>query len=218
MSSHYSAVMFDLDGTLADTLADITNVGNHMLSHYGLPAIEQPRYRYLAGQGMEYLVAEALGPDHQQHLTEAVELAKAYQLQHGMDLAQPYQGIPQLLDELTRRKLKLAVLSNKPHPATEAMIGKLFGQWSFDAVWGKKPQFQPKPDPTSARAVADQLGIPVEQWLYLGDTRVDMETATAAGFCCVGVLWGFRDEPELRQSGADHIIKQPMDLIDVLDN
>ena len=105
MTESYSAVMFDLDGTLADTLADITNVGNHMLSKFGLPPIEMPRYRFLAGQGMEYLVQEALGPQNQHHMAEAAQLAKAYQLEHGMDLAQPYEGIPQLLDALFNRRV-----------------------------------------------------------------------------------------------------------------
>jgi len=216
MTGPFHAVMFDLDGTLADTLADITNVGNYMLEKFDLPPMQEDRYRYLAGLGMHYLVSEALGDGNQHLVDQGVELAKAYQMEHGIDLAGPYPGVPQLLDQLIERKLKLAVLSNKQHPATQLVMQKLFSKWSFDAIWGVRPEYEPKPDPSSAKAMASELGIAPKNWLYLGDTDVDMQTATGAGFCAVGVLWGFRDESELRDNGAQHIIKHPSELLDLL--
>ena len=213
---NFDAVMFDLDGTLVDTLADIANVGNYTLAKLGQPIHEIDAYRYLAGQGARWLVEHALEPDQQHLVEEGFEILKAYQLEHGMDLAEPYDGIPQMLDELTNRGLKKAVLSNKPDHATQDMIRIKCDRWSFDAVWGHKEEFPLKPDATSAIAVAEEVGVEPSRWLYLGDTKIDMETANGAGFHAVGVLWGFRDEQELRDSGARTIISHPMELIDLL--
>jgi phosphoglycolate phosphatase len=209
--------MFDLDGTLADTLADIAAAGNHALSSLGLATIPVDRYRYLAGQGIRQLVIDALGPDHQQLVPQALELARRFQLEHGLDHAGLYPGIAPLLDELTRRKLKTAVLSNKPQPATHLAVTKLLGRWQFDVVAGQNDGFPLKPDPSQALAIAQRLAVPVQRWLYLGDTAVDMRTAVAAGFYPVGVLWGFRPEAELRENGARAVIANPLDLLRLLD-
>jgi phosphoglycolate phosphatase len=215
--NQFTAVMFDLDGTLADTLADIAAAGNHALTTLGLAPIPVERYRYLAGQGIRQLVVDALGPDHSDLVPQALELTRAYQLAHGLDQTTLYPGIPELLAELTRRNLKTAVLSNKPHPATEIAVAKVLGNWQFDAVAGQREGIPLKPDPTQALAIAEKLAVPVQQWLYLGDTAVDMQTAVAAGFYPVGVLWGFRQEAELRENGARTVIAHPMDLVELLD-
>jgi len=216
-ASRYDAVMFDLDGTLADTLADIAAAGNHALTTLGLAPIPVERYRYLAGQGIGWLVTHALGPAHADLVPQALELTRSYQLAHGLDQTTLYPGIPELLDELTRRKLKAAVLSNKPHPATEIAVAKVLGNWRFDAVAGQREGFPLKPDPQQALVIAAKLGVPVGHWLYLGDTAVDMQTAVAAGFHPVGVLWGFRQEAELRENGARTIIAHPQDLLKLLE-
>jgi phosphoglycolate phosphatase len=216
-STQYEAVMFDLDGTLADTLADIAAVGNHALGRLGLAAIPVEKYRFLAGQGIRRLISDALGPEHQDLVPEAVELARAYQLEHGLDHARLYPGIAQLLDELTRRKLKTAVLSNKPHPATQVAVAKLLGNWRFDAVAGQREGVPLKPDPRQALEIAERLAVPAPRWLYLGDTAADMRTAVAARFHPVGVLWGFREEAELRANGARTIIAHPLELLKLLD-
>ena len=212
----YDAVMFDLDGTLADTLADIAGSGNHALTNLGLAPIPVAQYRYLAGQGIRRLVSDALGPAHQDLVPRALELARTYQLEHGLDHAKLYPGIPELLDELARRKLKTAILSNKPHPATLLAVAKLLGNWRFDAVAGQREGIPLKPDPQGALAIAQTLAVPAQRWLYLGDTAVDMQTAVAAGFHPVGVLWGFRQEPELRENGARTVIAQPLELLKLL--
>ncbi len=197
----FDAVMFDLDGTLADTLADIAAAGNHALTSLGLAPVPVERYRYLAGQGIHWLVTHGLGPDHQDLVPAALELTRNYQLEHGLDQTTLYPGIPELLDELARRKLKMAVLSNKPHPATQIAVARVLRNWRFDAIAGQREGVPLKPDPRQALAIAQNLNVPVQRWLYLGDTAVDMQTAVAAGFHPVGVLWGFRQEAELRENG-----------------
>lgn len=209
--------MFDLDGTLADTLGDIAACGNHTLAALGRTPIELIRYRYLAGQGARYLVREALGVDDDDPLVDrGLEIFRAYQLEHGMDLTQPYDGMPDTLNALVQHGCTLAVLSNKPDAATRAMVGRVFANWRFAAVRGHVDGFPLKPDPAAAKAIADELNVKPHTWLYIGDTDIDMQTAKAAGMTAVGVLWGFRDEAELRNSGADHIIANPRQIIDLL--
>ena len=205
--------MFDLDGTLADTLADIAAAANHALGQLGHEPIELPRYRYLAGQGLERLITDSLGPEHAGQIDEGMKLFRAFYAEHGMDQTKPYDGVPELLDELVRRKVPLSVLSNKPHPATQTVMEKVFGRWTFDVIFGHRPGAPLKPDPASALEIAQMLKVEPQHWLYVGDTKVDMETATAAGMFAVGVTWGFRDEPELVASGARVIIHEPLELL-----
>lgn len=212
----YRAVMFDLDGTLADTLADIAAAANHALTQLERPTHDVATYRYLAGQGLESLMVDALGPDHRHLVERGMEIFRSYYAEHDMDHTGPYDGIPDLLDELEMLDMRLAVLSNKPDPATQRLMRTAFPRWDFDAVLGHREGSPLKPDPASAVEITQRLGIAPEAWLYVGDTRVDMETATRAGMFAVGVLWGFRDEPELRESGAKAIIRYPAELMGLL--
>lgn len=205
--------MFDLDGTLADTLADIAAAANHALGTLGHAPIELPRYRYLAGQGLHSLMAEALDADHADKIDEGMAAFRAYYAEHYIDHTRPYAGIPDLLDELTRRSVPMTVLSNKPHPATQTVMAEVFGKWKFDMILGHRPGTPLKPDPASALEITRELKVEPARWVYVGDTKVDMETATAAGLFAVGVTWGFRDEPELVASGAKVIIHDPMELL-----
>jgi phosphoglycolate phosphatase len=216
MTRRFDAVLFDLDGTLADTLQDIANAANFALGRLGHAPIETPRFRYLAGQGLKNLMIAALGPAHQHQVEEAMGYFRGFYADHFIDNTRPFAGMADVLDELVRRGLPMAVLSNKPHPATMLVMEKVFGRWRFASVVGHKPEAPLKPDPTSAFAIAARLNVPAERWLYVGDTRVDMETAVNAGMFPVGVLWGFRDEPELRASGAKVIITEPRELLDLL--
>jgi phosphoglycolate phosphatase len=209
--------MFDLDGTLADTLVDIAAAGNYALRQLGRPVQPVARYRYLAGQGAHSLVTDALGPEHAGDIPRGVELFKQYQLEHGLEHTHPYPGIPEMLEGLVRRGLKLAVLSNKPDAATQIAVRTVLGSFRFDAVAGQRDDQPLKPDPRPALALARQLGVAPGQWFYLGDTRVDMETARGAGFYAVGVLWGFRDEPELRAAGAQALIRDPRALLELVE-
>lgn len=209
--------MFDLDGTLADTLGDIGACGNHMLTSLGRAPIELSRFRYLAGQGARYLVREALGvADDDPIVDRGLDVFRVYQLEHGMDLTRPYDGMPEALDALVQRSRRLAVLSNKPDAATRAMVSRVFARWCFAAVRGQVDGYPLKPDPAGALAIARELDVEPKAWLYVGDTDVDMQTAKAAGMTALGALWGFRDERELRESGADHLIAHPREIVDFL--
>lgn len=213
----HRAVLFDLDGTLADTLRDIAESVNWALEQVGRPPRPLNDYRYLAGQGVDHLIAHALGPDHQALHAQAKSLYMARYEAHKYDHTAPYGGVPELLDALRQHGLRMAVLSNKPHRDTADMMARTFGRWPFDAVRGAQPGVPLKPDPTAALAIARELDIPPEDWLYVGDTRVDMLTGKGAGMFTVGVLWGFRDEAELRENGADGIIAEPAELLAFLD-
>jgi phosphoglycolate phosphatase len=217
MPPRFAAAMFDADGTLADTLEDIAAAGNHALAQLGRPPLPVPRYRHLAGQGAHYLVSTALGPDCQHLVGQGLALFRAYQLEHGLDHTRPFPGIPELLDEFTRRGLRLAILSNKGDAATRLLAARVFPRWRFDAVAGLVDGQPFKPDPAGALKIARQLSIPPERWLYFGDTDVDMFTATRAGMFAVGVRWGFREEKELRESGAKLIISHPLEVLTLLD-
>ncbi|MCE9590054.1 MAG: HAD family hydrolase [Planctomycetes bacterium] len=209
----HRSIIFDLDGTLADTLADIAAAANHALAEMGRPTFDVQRYRYLAGQGLHSLMTDALGPGHAGLVPRGMELFRAYYSDHWTDHTAPYPGVPALLDELTRRGVRMAVLSNKPDSATQAMMKHGFARWRFDAVIGQREGKPLKPDPAGALEIAETCGVPAKEWLYVGDTKVDMMTATRAGMFAVGVLWGFRDEPELRDNGARVIIREPAELL-----
>lgn len=213
---HKRSVIFDLDGTLADTLADIAISANHALATLGRPTFETPRYRFLAGQGLHSLMTDALGADHASLVPRGMELFLAHYADHWTDHTAPYPGIPALLDELTRQGVRMAVLSNKPHAATLAMMRHAFSQWHFEVVLGQREGKPLKPDPAGALEIAQQLDIPPRDWLYVGDTKADMLTANRAGMFAVGVLWGFREEQELRDNGAQAIITQPSELLGLI--
>ena len=209
--------MFDLDGTLADTLEDIAAVTNRVLAELGRPTVETARYRHLVGRGVHRLFTRAMGPGHEDLIPRAAELFELYYATDGQKHTVPYEGVPEMLDALVERDLRMAVLSNKPDDGTQDTVRQVLGRWRFDLVRGDRPPAPLKPDPTSAMAISDELGIAPEHWLYLGDTAVDMQTAVAAGMFPVGVLWGFRDEAELRGNGAEVVIGHPMEVLRLLD-
>ncbi len=208
----FDAVMFDLDGTLLDTLADIAAAGNHVLTQLGRSPLRVDKYRFLAGQGAPWLIQNALGVEREHLWDRALALFKSYQLEHGLDQTRPYPGVEELLDELSGGGVRMAVLSNKPDAAAQLAVSRCLSRWRFDVVLGHRDGAAAKPDPGGALRIAEELSIEPRRWLYLGDTRVDMQTATAAGMYAVGALWGFRDETELRESGARALLKHPCEL------
>lgn len=212
----YEAVMFDLDGTLADTLEEIATTVNAALADVGREALPVASYRMLVGKGATWLFEQVLGNDDPQRLTRAIERYEHHYEMMGLKLTKPYEGIEALLDTLAAREIKRAVMSNKPHPATVLTMKTIFGRHAFDAVRGHRPPVGVKPDPTAPLSICEELGIEPTKWLYVGDTAVDMQTACNAGFYAVGVLWGFRDEKELRDNGADAIIATPGELLALL--
>ncbi|MEL7089700.1 MAG: HAD family hydrolase [Planctomycetota bacterium] len=209
----YDAIMFDLDGTLADTLADIAAAGNHAFAAVGRPTFPVADYRTLAGQGLERLIRDGLGPEHAGLFDDACAAFHEYYAVHRYDRTAPYPGVAELLDELVARNIRLAVMSNKPDEATVDMVDHVFSRWDFAAVRGHRPGYPVKPNPQAPREICAETGIAPERWLYVGDTDVDMQTGRRAGFFTVGVTWGFRDEAELRDAGADAIIDRPAQFL-----
>ena len=208
----YKAVLFDLDGTLTDTLVDIADAMNRALRLHGLPEWPVEAYRYLVGNGAKVLSERCVR--ERQELSAAVrQTYQAYYETHNLVQTKPYEGVPEMLQALVDRGRRLAVFSNKPDADTKAVVRHFFPEIPFAVVRGQVEGVPVKPDPTGALAVADEMGLAPGEFLYLGDTAVDMECALAAGMHPVGALWGFRTEEELRQSGAEHLARQPGDLL-----
>ncbi|MFD1771663.1 HAD family hydrolase [Sphingobacterium suaedae] len=206
-------IIFDLDGTLIDTLADLANSCNYALNAHGYPVHPISAYRIFVGNGITKLVQRAL-PDG--HTPETIERVKKtfveYYTLHANDSTQPYLGIMEALITLKGREYLLSVASNKYHEATEALVGKYFGNIGFDVVLGHREGKPAKPDPQIVFDTLETLNVDPKNCIYVGDSSVDMNTATAAGVTSVGVTWGFRSESELREHGADHLIHHPREL------
>ncbi len=212
------AVIFDLDGTLADTLGTIAEVVNFALTQLELPTHELDAFRTMVGDGIVKLCERAL-PEGRQDLWEPLIAAvRTRYATHATDQAALYPGIREVLVELRKRGARLGVLSNKPHPLTVQTVEDLQIAERFDCVLGHKEEFSPKPDPAGARWMVEQLGVARESILYVGDTCTDMETARAAGLTPVGVAWGFRPREELVESGAEHVIESAAEILALYDS
>ncbi|MEW6220389.1 MAG: HAD family hydrolase [Thermodesulfobacteriota bacterium] len=213
------AVIFDLDGTLLDTLADLAAAVNRALAARGLPVHPLDAYRFFVGEGAATLVQRAL-PAAARGGTLAQEVLASFVEDYGRHwrvTTRPYDGIPELLAALAGRGLALAVLSNKPQDFTRLCVGQFFGDIPFAQVLGEELGRPRKPHPAGALAIASRLGLPPAAFLYLGDTAIDMETARAAGMYGVGALWGFRSRAELEESGARALVASPQELLPLLD-
>ncbi|MEM9414216.1 MAG: HAD family hydrolase [Planctomycetota bacterium] len=210
----YHAALFDLDGTLLDTLTDLADAANHALAAVGRPPHPRDAYRTLVGQGIRQLFIDALGPDHLHLVDDAIAEQMRYYEEHRFDTTRPYPGIDATLHALAQRGVKLGVLSNKPDNATRDVVARYFGGHDWAFVRGHRTGTAPKPDPHGALDAISQLGIPADRWLYVGDTAVDMQTGKRAGMFTVGVSWGFRSVEELKEKGADAIVEAPEELLE----
>lgn len=210
------AVIFDLDGTLADTLNSIEYCCNEALRRQGFAPIEKDEYRYLVGDGAATLIERALKRSGDSDLTCFEQAMKDYTEifeEYCMYRVKPYEGIESTLKELKSAGIKTAVLSNKPHPRTLKVIADLFGEGMFDVVAGQKPEIEKKPSPAGVYAILKELELEKSEVLYLGDTNTDMKTGKSAGVFTIGVLWGFRDRKELEENHADAIIAVPAEIL-----
>ncbi|MCL2649622.1 MAG: HAD family hydrolase [Candidatus Azobacteroides sp.] len=213
---NYRGIIFDLDGTLINSLEDIADSMNYTLTSFGFPTHDYDAYRYFVGNGLTNLVKASVPQsalENPQLLQLCFEtMMDKYQkcLIHKTRL---YPGIKELLDILASKGLKLAVLSNKADKLTNRICDTLLKDWNFDIIIGSRDGFPRKPNPDSALFIAKKLNILPENIIYIGDTNIDMKTATAAGMYSVGVTWGFRTKEELLESGAQMIIDKPLDLI-----
>jgi phosphoglycolate phosphatase len=212
-------VLFDLDGTLLDTLADLADSMNFVLQRHRLPVHPVAAYRYFVGDGVDMLIRRAV-PDSlhdEKKITRiTADFQKRYLTNWKMKTA-PYAGIDAMFDALQARNLFLSVLSNKPHPITTEVVRHFFGSRHFTACIGNGI-FPKKPDCSAALYIASSMGIAPAQCLYVGDTATDMQTAAGAGMPSAGVLWGFREENELRENGARWIISTPAEIPEIIEN
>jgi phosphoglycolate phosphatase len=212
------AVIFDLDGTLLDTLQDLAEATNAMLQQLGCPTHELTEYRRLIGEGMRNLVQDALPQAKRDKVTlaQALEaLAREYRARWRLH-TRPYEGVTGLLDELKARGVRLAVLSNKADTFTQEMIAWYFGSERFVRVSGSRPDAPRKPDPTIALELAVAMQVEPGRTAFVGDTHIDVETARAARMLPIGVTWGFRQPAELVASGARALAKDPRHLLELL--
>lgn len=217
----YQCCIFDLDGTLANTLPSIAYFGNAALKKYGFHPIETDRYRYLVGTGAHDLVKFMLaehGCHDEQIFQKVYECYNQTYENNFLYLTEPYAGIPELLQELQKREFRLGILSNKPQSTAQKVAEGLFGKNCFQICYGKREGFPLKPNPSVLLAMLDAWRISKENCLYIGDTSVDMQTAQNANVTSVGVLWGFRDRTELEENNAVHIVSTPQEIITVIDN
>ena len=214
------ACIFDLDGTLADTLTTIANFANSALKAHGYEAIEEERSKKLVGNGRDVLIEKMLRLVGDTELNDFEKVKKTYDDLYSSDVigtTKVFDGVKEVLTELKKRRMKIAVLSNKQHEIVPEVIKGLFGYGFFDACLGQMDTIPKKPAPDGAKLIADQFDIPCNEWLYVGDTGVDVETGKAAGMTTVGVLWGFRDKKELKKAGADYIIEKPEELLGIIE-
>lgn len=210
--------IFDLDGTLTDTLQAIAYFGNTALTKNGFDAIKIDRYRYLVGDGRDVLIHRMLA-EHNADTTENYDkVGSDYDIAYNSDmlyLTKPYDGIVRALEKLSENNT-LAVLSNKPDNIVKYIVRTLFSSGLFASVDGQKNGIPTKPSPVGAAAIAEKLGFSAEECVFIGDTNVDISTGKNANMKTVGVLWGFRDRDELEQAGADIIIERAEQLADIL--
>ena len=215
MKIEFKAILFDLDGTLLDTLTDLANSMNGALEQLGLPVHPVEAYLEFVGDGVETETRRALGAaaDDPEIFSKCLVIAKQKYAEKYLENTASYAGIAEMLDELERLGIPKAIFSNKPDEFVQPIVDKLLGEWSFAAVQGLDENTPHKPDPTAAIAIAEKLGFEPGEILYVGDTNTDMQTAVAAGMYPVGVLWGFRGAEELTANGAKVLIEEPGDLL-----
>ena len=211
----YPGIIFDLDGTLLDTIEDLADSMNRVLTDLGFPTHTIDAYKYFVGEGVEPLIRRALPEDQlrPELLDQCLGALREEYSRRWENKTRPYAGIPDLLDHLNEMGLRMAILSNKLDHFTRIMVAKLLPRWKFDPVFGARPAVPRKPDPAGALEIAQALHLAPDHFVYLGDTGIDMKTASAAGMVPVGALWGFRPADELRDQGAKWLIEKPADLI-----
>ena len=212
--------IFDLDGTVLDTVASIAHYANYALAEHGIEPIDPKEYRYLAGGGIVSLMRGVLkyrGRDGDEKLYES--LYRTYDDAYNSDVAYlttVFDGMREVLDALKARGVRIAIVSNKPDYAAREVVERLYGKGYFDLVMGQTDRYPLKPDPASVNAVREHFGAERDEVLYIGDTSTDMCTAKNARLYAVGVLWGFRGKEELLESGADCLLTHPSELLQLL--
>lgn len=211
-------VIFDLDGTLADSLTDISNAVNRMLANAGYPMHSYAQYRYFVGEGMRTLVTRSLPEEvrNDEIIDRSLAEVMADYSNNCVIETRLYDGIDAMLDGLAAKGIRLAILSNKPDPMTQQVCAALLDKWPFEIIMGAGDRFPRKPAPDAALYIADSMGVDAIDVLYVGDSNVDMRTASSAGFTSAGVTWGFRTREELLENGADHTVDYPTEILSLV--
>ena len=209
--------VFDLDGTLCDTIEDLATSVNVALGILGYPTHPTEAYKYMVGSGMKNLVYRALPEENRQECTveKAKELMLDHYKDHFADKTCAYSGIYELLENLKQNGIHIAVCTNKAHNMALKVVDKLFGN-SFDMVIGKSDDRPLKPEPYSVNEIMERFGAKPNETVFIGDSGVDIKTALNAKTTPIGVLWGFRDEAELKENGAEHLASAPNDILDII--
>ena len=213
------AIIFDLDGTLSDSIHSIKYCGDKAMEAVGFGPFSIADYKYFVGDGAANLIKRALiasGDKELGRFERAFAVYREIFREYCMYQVEPYDGIRELLAALKEKGLKLAVLSNKPHAETINVIETLFGKDYFHVIQGQKDNVAIKPSPEGVFQILESLQLTADEILYLGDTATDMKTGKAAGAFTIGALWGFRERKELEEGGADVIISHPLEVLDFI--
>ena len=215
----YKAAIFDLDGTLIDSLADLADSANEMLASYGFPTHPIEPFRYFVGNGSRKLIERVLPEEKRTpaFIDEALAKYKGIYGKNILTKTRPYAGILEMLAALRQQRIPLGLCTNKHQEAAAAIVRELFPAGTFQQVIGDRSGYPRKPDPTTALEIAAALGAEPAETAYLGDSLVDMQTAVNAGFLPVGVLWGFREKAELVEHGAAVLLEKPAELLEKVD-
>ncbi|MGM0689156.1 MAG: HAD family hydrolase [Bacillota bacterium] len=216
----YKAIIFDLDGTLLDTLKDLALSVNAVLRQHGLSEHPVASYRYFVGDGIDILVKRAFPAESIKSEKDVLYMVNAVKEEYTRrwgDHTRPYPGIPAMLDSIEEKRLPKAIFSNKPHEFAVLTVNKLLPDWKFEEVCGIQSGIPRKPDPYGALMIAEKIMVKPEEVVYLGDTDTDMLTAVRGGFYPVGALWGFRSAEELLKSGAAMLAQKPKDVAEFFD-
>ena len=213
----FRAVLFDLDGTLLDTLDDMANSMNAVLKRNEFPPHPVERYKQFVGGGIGELIRRALpeGLNDEDRVRALSEQMRQEYSRHWKDATGIYPGVDRMLDGLSSRGIRFSILSNKPDEFTKEMCKYFLDPWTFEIVMGASAAFPKKPDPAASLHIAREMGLEPDLFVHLGDSETDMKTAVSAGMYPAGALWGFRDEDELRASGAKVLLKSPVDLLEI---
>ena len=215
--SKIKAVLFDLDGTLMNTLDDLADAVNFALDFFGFETHSIDKYRYFVGNGIPNLIMRATPENHRDATTLAAVKKKFYEYYnlHSMEKTRPYSGIPETLAALKKAGIKTAVVTNKDDAAAKIIINGFFPN-SFDFVFGASEDIPKKPDPTIVRIATEKLGVTADECVFVGDSGMDMATAKNAGCVALGVTWGFRPREELLENGADFLAEEPSEIFPLI--
>ncbi len=211
------AVLFDLDGTLVNSLQDLANATNYATAFFGVPAHDTEEFKYFVGDGIDKMIERAMPENLKDRETVSRARIKFHEFYdiHYADNTCTYNGMPQLVQKLKNMGIKVAVVTNKAEPAALEVVNRLYGD-VFDLVFGQREGVPTKPDPTLTLMAMDMLGVSPQECVFIGDSGMDVKTGVNSGALPVGVLWGFRKAEELLENGAKHLIDHPEQLINII--